>query len=182
MIHLSIDSTLRTDSISDGKLSSNRKCGPSKHTTFNLTLFKTTEAFTIFKTNIEEITLCLAIFVTWALNFQHNPSRPFSLLYVHFVISHVKVRILDLKINFKKKYAQDLLCPFCRHDQTTFEHVFSCNVGLWRDNSLKGMSLTSLSNEAFIQFLRSIAQFLIKCLKYRSEMLYGNRFYVEDGI
>ena len=70
-------------------------------------------------------------------------------------------RILDLKINFKKKYAQDLLCPFCRHDQETFEQVFSCNVGLWCNNSLKGLSLTSLSNEASIQSLRNIAQFLI---------------------
>ena len=87
------------------------------------------------------------------------------------VIFRAKVRILDLKINFKKKYAQDLLCPFCRHDQETFEHVFSCNVGLWSDNSLKEMSLTYLSNEASIQSLRSIAQFLIKDLKYRSEML-----------
>ena len=87
------------------------------------------------------------------------------------VIFRAEVRILDLKINFKKKYAQDLLCPFCKHGQETFEHVFSCNVGLWSDNSLKGMSLTSLSNEASIQSLRSIAQFLIKYLKYRSEML-----------
>ena len=79
--------------------------------------------------------------------------------------------MLDLKINFKKKYAQNLLCPFCRHDQETFELVFSCNVGLLCDNSLKRMSLTSLSNEASIHCLRSIAQFLVKYLKYRSEML-----------
>ena len=46
------------------------------------------------------------------------------------VIFRAKVRILDLKIIFKKKYAQDLLCPFCRHDQETLEHVFSYNVGL----------------------------------------------------
>ena len=87
------------------------------------------------------------------------------------VIFRAKDRILDLKINFKKKYAQDLLCPSCRHDQETFEHVFSCSVGLWYNNYLKGMSLTSLSNEASIQSLRNIAQFLIKYLKYRSEML-----------
>ena len=79
--------------------------------------------------------------------------------------------MLDIKIYFKKKYAENLLSPFCRHDQETFEHVFSSKVGLLRDNSLKGMSLTSLSNEASIQSLRSIAQFLIKYLKYRSEML-----------
>ena len=87
------------------------------------------------------------------------------------VIFRAKVRIFDLKINFKNKYAQYLLCPFCRGDQETFEYVFSCSMGLWCNNSLKGMSLTSLSNEASIQSLRSIAQFLIKYLKYRSEML-----------
>ena len=87
------------------------------------------------------------------------------------VIFRAKVRILDLKTNFKNKYAQDLLCPFYRRDQETFEHVFSCNVGLWCNNYLKGMSLTSLSNEASIQSLKSVAQFLIKYLKYRSEML-----------
>ena len=75
------------------------------------------------------------------------------------VIFRAKVRILDLKINFKKKYAQDLLCPFCRRDQETFEHVFSCNVGFWCNNFLRGMTLTSLSNEAFVQSLRGIAQF-----------------------
>ena len=47
------------------------------------------------------------------------------------VIFYAKVRILDLKINFKKKYAQNLLCLFRRHDQETFEHVCSCSVGLW---------------------------------------------------
>ena len=78
------------------------------------------------------------------------------------VIFRAKVRILDLEINFKK---------ICRHDQETFEHGFSCNVGLWCDNSLKGMSLTSLSNKASIQSLRRIAQFLIKYFKYCSEML-----------
>ena len=78
------------------------------------------------------------------------------------VIFRAEVRILDLKINFKKKYAQDLLRPFCRHDLETFEHVFSCNVGLWCNNSLRGMTLTSLSNEASIQPLRNIAQFLTK--------------------
>ena len=87
------------------------------------------------------------------------------------VIFCAKVGMPELKINFNKKYAQNLLYPFCRHDQETFEHVFSCNVGLLCDNSLKGMSLTSLSNEASIQSLRSIAQFLIKYLKNRSEML-----------
>ena len=76
------------------------------------------------------------------------------------VIFRAEVRILDLKINFKKKSAQDLLCPFCRHDQETFEHVFSCSVGLWCNNYLKGMSLTSLSNEASIQSLRNIAQLI----------------------
>ena len=57
------------------------------------------------------------------------------------VIFRAKVRILDLKINFKKKHAQDLLCPFCRLDQETFEHVFSCNVGLWCDNSLECINI-----------------------------------------
>ena len=79
------------------------------------------------------------------------------------VIFHAKVRILDLKINFKKKYAQDLLCPFCRHDQKTFYHIFSCNLGLWCNNSLKGMSLTSLSNEVTIQiFTTQIKKFAAK--------------------
>ena len=84
------------------------------------------------------------------------------------VIFRAKVRSLDLKINFKKKYAENLLCLLCRHDQETFEHksVFSCNVRRWCDNSLEGVSLTSLSNEASTQSLRSIAQFLIKYLKY----------------
>ena len=73
------------------------------------------------------------------------------------VTFRAKIGILDLKINFKKKNAQNLLWPFCRHDQETFEHFFSCNVELLVNNSLKGMSLTSLSNEASIQSLRSIA-------------------------
>ena len=40
------------------------------------------------------------------------------------VIFRAKVRILDLKISFKKKYAQNLSCPFCRHDQRHLNMFF----------------------------------------------------------
>ena len=51
------------------------------------------------------------------------------------VILPAKVRLPDLKINFKKKSAQNLLYPFNRHDQETLEHIFSCGVGPLCDNS-----------------------------------------------
>ena len=45
------------------------------------------------------------------------------------VTFRAKVKMLDIQINFKKTYAQNLLCPFSRHDQETFEHVLSIQCG-----------------------------------------------------
>ena len=38
--------------------------------------------------------------------------------------------MIDLKVNFKKKYGMDLRCPFCNDWDETLEHIFECDSGL----------------------------------------------------
>ena len=36
----------------------------------------------------------------------------------------------DIKTNFTEKYEGNTLCPFCRRDAESFEHIFKCQDGL----------------------------------------------------
>ena len=38
-----------------------------------------------------------------------------------------RVRVYDIKENFKRKYDGDLNCPFCRQLHENLEHIFQCN-------------------------------------------------------
>ena len=34
--------------------------------------------------------------------------------------------MLDIKVNFKRLYLQNMLCPFCQECNESFDHNFSC--------------------------------------------------------
>ena len=46
------------------------------------------------------------------------------------IIFGTRGRMIDLKVNFKKKYGMDLRCPFCNYWDETLEHIFGCDSGL----------------------------------------------------
>ena len=44
--------------------------------------------------------------------------------------------MFEIKANFKNKYDSDLSCPFCKLEDETFDHIFTCESGLLCKNSL----------------------------------------------
>ena len=61
------------------------------------------------------------------------------------LVFKAKTGMLDIKINYKKKYKNDLHCPFCSEYDETFEHIFKCTAGLRLPKQLKDFTLQSFS-------------------------------------
>ena len=53
--------------------------------------------------------------------------------------------MLDIKINYKRKYKNCLHCPFCSEYDETFEHIFKYNAGIRVPKQLKDFTLQSFS-------------------------------------
>ena len=51
-------------------------------------------------------------------------------------VSKVRLGMYHLKVNYKKEYSHNLLCPFCKVKEKTFEHLFCCENGLSFDQML----------------------------------------------
>ena len=49
-----------------------------------------------------------------------------------------KTDMLDIKANFKNKYANVLKCPLCLGSTETFNKIFICPSGLWFPKVLRG--------------------------------------------
>ena len=61
------------------------------------------------------------------------------------LVFKAKTRMLDIKINYKRKFKNDLHCPFCPEYDETFDHIFRCTVGLRIPQQLKDFTLQSFS-------------------------------------
>ena len=82
------------------------------------------------------------------------------------VLFRAKLRMFDLKTNFKRKYTS-YSCPFCGAEPETFDHLFKCIDGLYCPQSLKHVTLQNLANTNDIDRLKQIGCFLLKYQKYR---------------
>ena len=47
-------------------------------------------------------------------------------LHLARLVFSAKTRMLDIKINYKRKYRNGLHCPFCIEYDETFDHIFEC--------------------------------------------------------
>ena len=52
--------------------------------------------------------------------------------------------MLDLKVNFKKKYDHNLNCPFCSAEPEDFDHIFICQAGIYAPKSIRSIKLEML--------------------------------------
>ena len=52
-------------------------------------------------------------------------------------VFQARLNLYEIKANFKKMYESDFSCPFCKTENETFEHIFSCSSGVLCKNSLK---------------------------------------------
>ena len=46
------------------------------------------------------------------------------------LVSKAKTRMLELKVNYKHKYSNNVTCPFCCEYHETFDHIFNCGSGV----------------------------------------------------
>ena len=82
-----------------------------------------------------------------------------------------RLNMHEIKSNFKDIYESDLSCPFCKIEDETFEHIFSCSSGVLCKNSLKENNLLKLSHFRCLRYLKDTGEFLQGYKKYREIML-----------
>ena len=91
--------------------------------------------------------------------------------YLTRLVFKAKTRMLDIKINYKRKYKNGLHCPFFSEYDETFEHIFKCNAGLRVPKQLKDFTLQSFSMAPSEKLLKKLGYFLDKYNKYRQEVI-----------
>ena len=87
------------------------------------------------------------------------------------LIFKAKTGMLDIKVNFKNKYANVLKCPLCLCSSETFSHIFICPSGLWFPKVLRGFTLESLNKPTSVSTLKKLGRFLERCLETRKLLM-----------
>ena len=59
-------------------------------------------------------------------------------------VFRARVNMFEIKANSKNKYDFDPFCPFCKIEDESFDHIFTCESGLLCKNSLKNSNLLKL--------------------------------------
>ena len=75
----------------------------------------------------------------------------------------------DIKTNFTEKYEGNTLCPFCRRDAESFEHIFKCQDGLICHLNRHDITLESFVDFTDTRFLKRVGKYLIKYEKFREK-------------
>ena len=79
--------------------------------------------------------------------------------------------MLDIKANFKNKYANVLKCSLCLGSCETFSYIFICPSGLWFPKALRGFTLESLNKPTSVSFLKKLGRSLEKYYKTRKLLM-----------
>ena len=106
------------------------------------------------------------------ITYQHSSLKPNDYLlqlpsHLARLVFKAKTRMLDIKINYKRKYKNCLHRPFCSEYDETFEHIFKCNLGLRVPKQLKDFTLQSFPMAPSEKLLKKLGYFLDKYNKYR---------------
>ena len=87
------------------------------------------------------------------------------------VLIKARLRMFEVKINFKKKYNYKLNCPFCTDETEIFDHIFKCPDGVFCPQPIRSMTLEELSREEDNDILNITGIFLLKYAKYREFLM-----------
>ena len=68
------------------------------------------------------------------------------------VLIKARLRVFEVKINFKKKFNYKLNCPFCIDETETFDHIFQHHDGVLCSQPLRSMTLEKLSREEITMY------------------------------
>ena len=111
---------------------------------------------------------------TWHLQFEtFQPAANLALLPpdVTRVILRARLRMLDSKVNFKRKYEHNLNCPFCSVESEHFDHIFFCPTGIYGSKSIRSIKLEMLGTISDIHLSSSVRKFLLRYENYREIVL-----------
>ena len=99
-------------------------------------------------TLIEEINVNKKTQHLWYARLERQPhTTPLDPVYAHCVF-RARVNMFEIKANFKNKYDSDPSCHFCKKEDETFDHIFTCESGLLckNNNNNKNNNLLKLSH------------------------------------
>ena len=111
------------------------------------------------------------------ITYQHFSLKPNDYLlqlpsHLARLVFKAKIRTLDIRVNYKRKYKNGLHCPFCSEYDERFEHIFKCNAGLRVPKQLKDFTLQSFSMAPSCrEASKNLGYFLDKYNKYRQEVI-----------
>ena len=86
------------------------------------------------------------------------------------IIFRTRCRMIDLKVNFKKKYGMDLRCPFCNDWDETLKHIFVCDSGLNFPKILQNFNMACISGDVSHKKVKSLGNISDKYFLYREEL------------
>ena len=87
------------------------------------------------------------------------------------IIFKVRIRMLDLKTNFKRKYELDLSCPFCLEGEKSIDQICTCNKSLLRPDKLENIAFTEINKTDNMRLLKDIAKFITRYQKFRDILI-----------
>ena len=87
------------------------------------------------------------------------------------LVFKAKTRMLDIKINYRRKYKNGLDYPFCSEYDDTFEHIFKRTAGLRIPKQLKDFTLQSFSMAPSEKLLEKWDIFFGEYNKCRQEVM-----------
>ena len=79
--------------------------------------------------------------------------------------------MLDIKANFKNKYANALKCPLCMGSSKTFSHIFICPSGLWFPKVPRDSTLESLNKPTSVSNLNKLETFFERYFEARKLLM-----------
>ena len=110
------------------------------------------------------------------ISYQHSFLKPNDYLiklpsHLARLVFKAKTRMLDIKINYKRKFKNGLHCPFCSECDETFDNLFRCNAELRIPKQLKDFTLQSFSMAPSEKLLENVGYFLGKYKNYHQEVM-----------
>ena len=83
----------------------------------------------------------------------------------------VRLKMFDIKCNFKKKYSFNLSCPFCKSHDEDFKHIVTCEEGMKFPARLNIRNLLEASQKLHPKQVKKLATFFYRYQEIRKEII-----------
>ena len=83
----------------------------------------------------------------------------------------VRLKMFDIKCNFKKKYSFNLSCPFCKSHDEDFKHIVTCEESMKFPARLNIGNLLEASQKLHPKQVKKLATFFYRYQEIRKEII-----------